>query len=230
MGGEIDVVFYDCTTLYFENTVADELRRFGSSKDHKYHQTQVVLAVATTGHGLSVDFHLFSGNTAETSTLLQCLERWKVKFSIGLVTFVADRGLFSLKNLFEIQDAGYDFLVACPLRKLNKENSKSIMAHFHPSQSDECAKVSALQIPLELSQRFKDPTTGKYTERTVTGILSVDFSESRAQKDACDRERLLLKIRSKVADGPSNTKDLIPRISSQIMDIRNSLQYHSLEK
>lgn len=209
MGGQIDVVFYDCTTLYFESTIKDELRNFGFSKDHKYHQTQVVLAVATTGRGLPVDFQLFPGNTAETSTLIQCLERWKTRFPIGSVTFVADRGLFSIKNLFEIKNAGYDFLVACPLRKLDKKTTSSIISHFHPPQIDNGVGVSSLQMPLELPQRFKDPISGKYTERVVNGILSVDFSESRARKDASDRERLIKKIRSKVGDGPSNPKDLI---------------------
>lgn len=208
-GGKIDVVFYDCTTLYFESTIADELRNFGFSKDHKYHQTQVVLAVATTGRGLPVDFQLFPGNTAETSTLIQCLERWKTRFPIGSVTFVADRGLFSIKNLFEIKEAGYDFLVACPLRKLDKKNSSAILDHFHPQQKEYAATILPLQMPLELSQRFKDAKTGNYSERSVEGILSVDFSESRARKDASDREKLVKKIRSKVGTGPSNPKDLI---------------------
>ena len=38
-GGQIDVVFYDCTTLYFESFKDDDLRKFGFSKDHKHHQT-----------------------------------------------------------------------------------------------------------------------------------------------------------------------------------------------
>ena len=33
---EIKVMFYDCTTLYFESFTEDELRRFGYSKDHKF--------------------------------------------------------------------------------------------------------------------------------------------------------------------------------------------------
>ncbi len=70
-GGQVDVVFYDCTTLYFESVKSDEIRKFRFSKDHKYHQTQVVLAVATTGRGLPVDFQVFPGNTAEASTLIQ---------------------------------------------------------------------------------------------------------------------------------------------------------------
>jgi len=212
MEGQIDVVFYDCTTLYFESTEADELRRFGFSKDHKYHQTQVVLAVATTGRGLPVDFQVFPGNTAETSTLVQCLERWKETFPIGSVTFVADRGLFSIKNLLEIQRAGYNFIVACPLRKLDKGLRERILQHFSPPPSSGDStevKPKSLQESVTFSQKQKDQKTGDTIECSVTGTLSVDFSESRAHKDASDRDRLITKIRSKVGKGASNPKDLI---------------------
>lgn len=212
MGGQIDVVFYDCTTLYFESTDADDLRNFGFSKDHKCHQTQVVLAVATTGRGLPVDFQVFPGNTAETTTLLRCLERWKGSFPVGTVTFVADRGLFSIKNLTEIKEAGYDFIVACPLRKLEKNTVHRILDHFSPSNpesGENQKKPSSLQEELTLSQRVKDSETGKYVNRDVTGTLTVDYSESRAYKDVSDRERLLKKIRGKVGNGPSSPKELI---------------------
>jgi hypothetical protein len=33
---EIKVMFYDCTSLYFESFTEDDLRKFGYSKDHKF--------------------------------------------------------------------------------------------------------------------------------------------------------------------------------------------------
>ena len=42
---EVDVLFFDVTTLYFESFEADELRNFGFSKDCKFKETQVVLAL-----------------------------------------------------------------------------------------------------------------------------------------------------------------------------------------
>ncbi len=44
----IDILFFDCTTLYFESTETDDLRRFGYSKDRRFNTTQVVLTLATT--------------------------------------------------------------------------------------------------------------------------------------------------------------------------------------
>ena len=68
--GTIDLLFFDCTTLYFESTQTDELRAFGYSKDHRFNTTQVVLALATNSDGLPIGYELFEGNKAEVKTLL----------------------------------------------------------------------------------------------------------------------------------------------------------------
>jgi len=54
---------YDCTTLYFESFTEDELRCFGYSKDHKFNQGQVLLALMVTKEGLPVGYDVFPGNT-----------------------------------------------------------------------------------------------------------------------------------------------------------------------
>ena len=66
----IDILFFDCTTLYFESTETDDLRKFGYSKDHRFNTTQLVLALATNSDGLPLGYELFEGNKAEVSTLL----------------------------------------------------------------------------------------------------------------------------------------------------------------
>jgi len=70
---KIDVVFFDISTLYFESTIQDELRDFGYSKDNKFKETQVVLALAATREGLPIGYKVFPGKTAETKTLVECL-------------------------------------------------------------------------------------------------------------------------------------------------------------
>ena len=69
----INLLFFDVTTLYFESQKADELKDFGYSKDHKVGEVQVVLALATTDEGYPLGYQLFPVNTAETLTLLKSL-------------------------------------------------------------------------------------------------------------------------------------------------------------
>lgn len=74
---KIDILFFDVTTIYYESTNQDEIKGFGFSKDHKFGQVQVVLALATTNEGLPVGYKIFKGNRAEVKTLLACLAEWK---------------------------------------------------------------------------------------------------------------------------------------------------------
>ena len=212
-GSAINVAFYDCTTLYFESAKDDELRKFGFSKDSKHHQTQVVLALATTENGMPLDYELFPGNTAEVSTLLSCLNRWKDFFSIKAITFVADRGLFSINNLVEIQKAGYDFVVAFPLRKMNIENKNQILQLFDntdmSNNSEKKPAVKGIKLDHTLTQIRKNKETGSKDEFTVSGKLHVDYCEERAGKDRYDREQLVKKIQKKLGEDSTNTKKLV---------------------
>jgi len=45
---KIDVIFFDATTLYFESFTEDEFKKNGYSKDLKFNQPQVVLALMVT--------------------------------------------------------------------------------------------------------------------------------------------------------------------------------------
>ncbi len=53
-GNKIDVLFFDATTLYFESFSDDELRRLGYSKDMKFSQPQVLLALLVTSEGKNI--------------------------------------------------------------------------------------------------------------------------------------------------------------------------------
>ncbi|KJR42609.1 transposase, IS4 family protein [Candidatus Magnetoovum chiemensis] len=65
----IDVLLFDVTTLYFYSFDDDELRKFGFSKDCKFKETQIMLALAVTTDGLPIDYLVFTGDTYEDSTL-----------------------------------------------------------------------------------------------------------------------------------------------------------------
>ncbi len=70
----IDLLLFDVTTLYFESTESDDLRKFGYSKDHRFNTSQVVLALATNSDGLPIGYELFEGNRAEVRTLAASIE------------------------------------------------------------------------------------------------------------------------------------------------------------
>ena len=78
---EIKVMFYDCTTLYFESFTEDGLRLFGYSKDHKFNQGQVLLALMVTNEGLPVGYDVFPGNMYEGNTFKKAIEKIKERYN-----------------------------------------------------------------------------------------------------------------------------------------------------
>ena len=177
---KIDILFFDVTTLHFESQVADELRNFGMSKAHKVGEVQVVLALATTSDGLPVGYNLFSGNTAEVSTLLTSLEEWTSTLNVQDVTVVADRAMMSETNLAAMEGAKFKYTVAAKLKSLPKGVKQAILARKQESL------VVVLHQPMKIQEH-------RHNGRR----LIVSYSESRAKKDKKDREKLLARIQKK---------------------------------
>ena len=120
---EVDVLFFDVTTLYFESFTPDELRNFGFSKDCKFKETQVVLALVTNSEGHPITYNLFSGNTNEGTTLVKVIQDLKKDFKVKNVILIADRAMFNTKNLDLMDKEGISYVVAAKLKSLTRASS-----------------------------------------------------------------------------------------------------------
>ena len=69
LGGEVEVVFFDVTTLSFASDKDDGFRRKEWSRDGKPQRVRVVMGLFQSAEGLPLGYELFSGNTADVSTL-----------------------------------------------------------------------------------------------------------------------------------------------------------------
>ena len=187
--GSIDLLLFDCTTLYFESTETDDLRQFGYSKDHRFNTTQVVLALATNSDGLPIGYALFEGNKAEVTTLLECIETWKQSFQIDKVCFVADRAMMSDGNLNALEEKEYTYVVAAKLRALPESLKKQILCEDH-------YKVDSLGNAL-----------GWVGEFTYNGRrLIVSYKTERASRDAHQRNKIVEKIQKRLGSQGSTQK------------------------
>jgi len=185
------MTFFDVTTLYFESTEEDEIRKFGYSKDQQFHSVQVVVALATTQDGLPIGYKTFPGNTAEVSTLLKCLNEWKEVLPIGEVTIVADRAMMSEDNLSSLEKAKIKYVIAAKLKKLPKEVRDKVLS----GEGD--------------SLKFADENYRVQEHILANGRrLVVTYSDKRSRKDQKDRDRILEKMRKKIGSG-KNTKKLV---------------------
>jgi transposase len=202
----INLMFFDVTTLYFESVEVDEIRKFGYSKDCRFNTTQVVLALATNAEGLPLGYELFTGNTAEVTTLVAAIEKWRLLFEIGDVCFVGDRAMFSEGNLQLLEDNGYHYVVAAKLRSLDQKLKSQILDENNYCMSclgDELAWIAEFNL-----NQDEDKNDKKKDQKTRKRRLVASYKTSRAFNDARNRTRTLEKIQKTLAK-TQNTGKLI---------------------
>lgn len=197
-GGRVDVLFFDVTTLYFESVIQDELRNFGFSKDCKFKETQVVLALVTTAEGLPVTYRLFPGNIYEGHTLISMVEEIKRVYAVENIVLVADRAMFSKDNLETMDTQGIKYIVASRLGRLPRELKGRILR-------------SETFLPSVVDDEFHWVKEFCYQERR----LVVSYSSQRARKDAADRRRLIERLVKKVKDGKVKIKEVMPNYGTK---------------
>ncbi len=197
MQEKVSVLFYDVTTLHFESFTEDELHAFGFSKDCKFKETQVVVALITTTYGLPITYEVFPGDTHEVKTLLPVIEKLREKFDVASVEFAADRGLFSAANLAALDKLGITYVVGARLKSMNKATRDSILA------------LHAQQCEGEDSYQDKESEYGG--RRLVTC-----YNPIMAAKDRKDRARLLDRLeRMAKVEGEVAVKDLVKNSGSK---------------
>jgi transposase len=92
----LDVLLYDLTSTYFEANPPfpdDDKRRFGYSRDHRPDCVQVVIALVVSPEGLPLAYEVMAGNTADSTTLRDFLERIEGQYGKARRIWVMDRGI-----------------------------------------------------------------------------------------------------------------------------------------
>jgi hypothetical protein len=189
----VEALFFDVTTLAFESVAPDGLREFGFSKDGKFKETQVTLALVTTPEGMPLTYRLFAGNMYEGHTLVLMVEEIRKHYEVERVLLVADRAMFSDANLDYMDKAGVRYIVAARLRRLPKELRRRIV-------TDDDFRAAAVGDELSWLKEY-----GHGGRRLV-----VSYSGSRAKKDAADRERLVDRLLKKVKGGKVRLSEVVP--------------------
>ncbi len=210
-GSDFNVLLFDVTTLYFESTMQGELRDFGYSKDGKFNETQVVLAVLANTEGLPLAYEVFPGCTSETKTLQFVLNQAVKKYKVKRIRVVADRAMFSDSNFkfFEsLNKKGIEaeYVVSCPLKKLPKEKKEKIF------EFKELKKESQNSEVYEFS----------YKNRKVF----VSYSEKRRLQDEKKRQRLLEKLKKICKDGKISATKLVSNrgVRKYLKTLKGSVQ------
>ena len=142
---DLDIVFVDTTSTYWDIDVPDELadladtidddgtsrpveagtRRFGHSKDFRTDLPQVVIAMAVTRDGVPVRCWTFPGNTADTS-IIRTVKDDLAGWNLHRMVWVADRGFASAANRAYLTRGGGHYIHAEKLRGTNNEAAAAL--------------------------------------------------------------------------------------------------------
>jgi transposase len=142
---DLDIIFVDTTSTYWEVDGADELadlqdnvdddgisrpvengaRAFGHSKDHRTDLPQVVIAMAVTRDGVPVRCWTFPGNTNDTS-IIRTVKDDLAGWNLQRMVWVADRGFASAANRAYLTRGGGHYIHAEKLRNTNAEAAAAL--------------------------------------------------------------------------------------------------------
>lgn len=179
LNSEINVVFYDATTLYFESFTEDELRQKGYSKDMKFNQSQVLFALLVTKEGLLIGYEVYPGSQYEGNTLSDSVDKIKEKYKINNVVFVADAGLFNKENIKYLEENNYHYVVGARIKNTKKSTKENIF------KLDEYTELND-------DLKFRD------LEHEENKRLIISYSKKRARKDEHDRNNAINKLIKKL--------------------------------
>jgi len=166
----LSVLFYDLTSIYFENNNTSELKMLGYSKDGKNQHVQINLALVVTKSGLPIDYEIFSGNTYEGKTLLPVLLKLRESYGIQDVTIVADSAMLSKSNIAELSAHGFNYIMAARVKNLNKTIATQMLSQENYIQLNEdlCYKTMDLNNIQLIACRSKKRAVKDDYERKVT--------------------------------------------------------------
>jgi hypothetical protein len=191
---DVDLVFWDTTTLDFASDAEEEtgecwraqeipaLRTRGHSKDGRDNTPPVVVGLALTRDGWPVRSWVFPGNTAEVTTMEHRkadLRGWRLNRGV----FVGDSGMFSAAHQQRLSRARGRYRLAVPMRKVT-EGPRAVLSR--PGRYREVAA----------NLRVKEVLVGDGERRRRYLIC---HNPEEAEREQAHRDRLLELVRAEIA-------------------------------
>jgi transposase len=200
LAGDIRMVFYDVTTLYFEIEKEDSLRKTGFSKDGKHQHPQIVLGLLVSVGGYPLAYDIFDGNKYEGDTMLPIIDAFRQKYQFERLTVVADSGLISDRNIAELEERGYKYILGARIKNQPGRIKQQILA-----------------LNLKNGE-------SKMIWKNKNTALIINYSDKRAKKDLFNRERGLKRLEKQIASGNLTKSNINKRGYNKYLRIEGEMK------
>jgi len=195
---EVDLLFFDTTSTYFEVDEADEpiarddrgeplpgdhdggehppqgFRAYGKSKDHRDDLPQVIIGMAVTRDGIPVRVWCWPGNTSDSVLIRQVKDDMR-DWTLSRVIWVADRGFTSAANRRYLRRGDHHYIIGEKLRSGSAEAAAALSRQGR--YQDVTANLRVKEVKISDSERFV-----------------ICFNPEGAERDAKVRERMLAQL------------------------------------
>src|SRR6266545_3711909 len=114
---QLEVVFFDTTSIYFEGEGGEELGQYGHSKDHRPDLYQMIVGAVLDGDGRPICCAMWPGNTTDVKTLIPIVDDLYRRFGIVKVCIVADRGMISQETIDDLDQQGWPYILGARMRR-----------------------------------------------------------------------------------------------------------------
>jgi transposase len=200
LSGEISIVFYDVTTIYFEIDAEDDLRKTGFSKEGRHSNPQIILGLLVSLGGYPLAYEIFDGKKFEGHTMLPVLNRFKEQYKLDKLVVIADSGLISQTNKELLAQSGYEYILGARIKN----------------------ESSAIQQAI-LSLSITDGEL-KLINKPEGNRLIIGYSINRAKKDKANRERGLAKLEKKIHSGKLTKSSINNRGYNKYLKLEGQIQ------
>lgn len=187
---QVDMVFYDLTSTYFEGKGPPEIGANGHSRDGKPRNPQVLVGLVMVD-GWPIAHHVFEGNRRDAMTVSDVVIDLERRFGLKRIVFVGDRGMVTSRNLDNLRRSGHGYIVG-----RNRRRSGEVFDYI------QSATGPWIECPVGITAREKS-TAPKTLVQEVTsqepGVrVFVVHSEERLAFERTQRIKAMGRVRTRL--------------------------------
>jgi transposase len=222
---QVDMVFYDLTSTYFEGRGPAEKGGHGHSRDGKPRNPQVLVGLVLVD-GWPIAHHVFQGNWRDAKTVPEVLNDLEQRFGLKRVVFVGDRGMVTSDNLDRLRGHGHGYIVG-----RNRRRSGEVFDYI------QSATGPWIECPVGITAREKaapPKTLVQEVASTTPGVRVFVVQSEERQAYECSQRRKgmervrtrLEKLQQRVANGRLKAPEKIGAAAARILARNHGHRYY----
>ena len=187
---QVDMVFYDLTSTYFEGHGPPRLGAYGHSRDEKPRNPQVLVGLVMVD-GWPIAHHVFEGNRRDAMTVPDVLSDLEQRFGLKRIVFVGDRGMVTSRNLEDLRSGGHGYIVG-----RNRRRSEEVFDYIQRATGpwSECpVGITAREKTISPKTLVQEVSSNKPGVRVF-----VVHSDERLAYEQAQRAKSMGRVRTKL--------------------------------